>query len=222
MRNQEASAGIDSKYHDALLAIQAALKDRKFEEAEGLAKDAIAIAEKIQPEDGRLAEAVGILGNVYLWRTENKKAEEAFQRQLLLIEKLNGAQSPLISEALQNLAITSLAQKDYAASEAIFNRMYDLNEKAYGENSNAVAEALRGVAHVYRMKQDYAKSETTLLRVVAIYKFLYGENDFRMAIPLTSLCNVYDLWGKTDKAQPCHAQLQAFAPPQMGQANNPQ
>ncbi len=222
LRDQEASTGLDSKYHDALLAIQAALKDRKFEEAEGLAKNAIAIAEKIQPEDGRLAEAVSILGNVYLWRMENKKAEETFQRQLLLIEKLNGPQSPLISQALQNLAITALAQKDYATSEAIFNRMYDLNEKAYGENSNATAEALRGLAHTYRMKQDYAKSEATLLRVVAIYKFLYGENDFRMAIPLTSLCNVYDLWGKTDKAQPCHAQLQAFAPQQMGQATNPQ
>jgi len=84
----------------------------------------------------------------------NQKAEESFQRQLQLIEKLNGPQSPLIAQALQNLATAALAQKDYPTSESFFNRIYDINIKAYGENSAAAADALRGLGHTYRMQGD--------------------------------------------------------------------
>ncbi len=211
LNEREAAPNVDAKFHDIMQAGLKAIQERRFEEAETSAKEAIATAEKIHPLDGRLPEAVGLLGNVYLWRLENKKAEEAFQRQLQLTEQLYGGQSPLISAALQNLAMTAYGQKDFTTAETIFNRMVELNVKGYGENSVGTANALRGLAHVYLMRHDYEKSETVMLRVLKIFEATYGANDPQIAVPMTGLCQIYDQWGKTDKAATCHSRLSALA-----------
>jgi hypothetical protein len=58
-----------------------------------------------------------------------KQAEENYQRQLVLAEKVFGTQSPMITTALQNLAM--LAQKDFANAETYFTRSYDLNQNRW-------------------------------------------------------------------------------------------
>jgi len=216
LRAREATPNVDAKYHDALQASMQAAQERKFDQAETAAKQAIAIAEKIQPLDGRLPESVGQLGSVYAWRMDYKQAGENYQRQLILAEKVFGPQSPMITTALQNLALLALAQKDFANAETYFTRSYDLDQKTFGENSQGAADSLRGLAHVYSMKQDFAKSESSLLRVAKIYETIYGPDDNRLAIPWTSLCAVYDQWGKAEKSASCHAHLVAIAEKQFG------
>jgi tetratricopeptide (TPR) repeat protein len=211
LNEREAAPNVDAKFHDIMQASMKAIQERHFDEAETSAKEAIATAEKIHPLDGRLPEAVGLLGNVYLWRLENKKAEETFQHQLQLTEQLYGGQSPLLSTPLQNLAMTAYGQKDFATAETIFNRMVELNVKGYGENSVGTANALRGLAHVYLAKHDYEKSEAVTLRVLKIFEATYGANDPQIAVPIAGLCQIYDQWGKTDKALACHSRLGALA-----------
>ncbi len=65
------------------------------------------------------------------------------------------------------------------------------------------------------MQGDYEKGESVLLHAVKIYETIYGADDYRMVIPLTTLCDVYDRWGKSDKAQSCHARVGTLAPPQQ-------
>lgn len=118
--------------------MQASLKAaqaQRFDETETSAKEAISIAEKIAPQDARLAEAVGQLGNVYAWRLDYAKADEAYKRQLALTERSYGAGNPAISTPLRNLAMLAFAQKDYAQAETFFNQVYEVNQKAFGENS---------------------------------------------------------------------------------------
>jgi tetratricopeptide (TPR) repeat protein len=82
------SPNLDAQFHDAMQASMKAAQGQRFDEAETSAKEAISIAEKITPQDARLAEAVGQLGNVYAWRLDYTKAAEAYQRQLALTENL--------------------------------------------------------------------------------------------------------------------------------------
>jgi len=220
LKASEAAPNLDEKFHAAMQTSMQAIGERRFNDAETSAKEAIEIAEKIQPEDGRLPEAVGQLGTVYAWRLDYKQAEENYRRQLLLAEKLYGPQSPMIVGALQNLAMLALAQKDFAGSQSFFSRALDLNQKHFGENSTAVSESLRGLAHVYAMQQDFAKSESIFLRVLHIYETIYGAEDDRMVIPLTELCYAYDQWGKPEKSEPCHARLVALVEKKFG-ANSP-
>lgn len=213
---QESAPNLDEKFHLTMQAGMQAITEKRFNDAETSTKEAVATAEKLQPQDGRLPEALGQLGNVYLWRLDYKHAEDAFRRQLAMTEKLYGPQSPEITDSLQNLAMTALAQKDYSGSQTLFSRAVDLNQKAYGENSAAAAEAFRGLAHSYSMQKDYAHAESSLLSALHIYETMYAPDDYRIGVPLNGLCYVYDQWGKSDKAADCHGRMVILVEKQFG------
>jgi tetratricopeptide (TPR) repeat protein len=216
LRSKASTANADEKFHDAMQASQHALMEKRFDDAETSTKQAIEIAEKIQPQDARLQEAVGRLGSVYAWRMDFKNAEETYKHQLTLCQKLYGPKSPMIVTPLQSLAMVAAAQKDFARSEALFSQAISLNESTYGQDSTAVADTLSGLANVYLKQQNFAKSESTLLRVIHIYEIAHNSDDLPMGIPLGTLCYVYDQWGKPDKSAPCHARLVALEEKQFG------
>src|SRR5215472_385375 len=216
LRAKSSTAGLDEKFHDAMQAGQQAMKEKRLNDAETSVKQAVEIAEKIQPPDGRLPEAVGALGAVYAWRLDWKDAIETYKRQLALSEKLYGPKSPMITMPLRNLALVAAQQQDYAGAEAYFSRAIDLNEAAYGLDSSAAADLLRGLAAVYMKEQNFAKSESLMLRVVGIYEHNYGEQDLNLSVSLGNLCYLYDQWGKPDKSAPCHARLLAMQEKQFG------
>ena len=202
----------NDKFHLALQASKKAVEQRQFDSALTSAKEAIAIAGKIQPQDGRLAEAYEQLGHVYGWQMQPKLAMENYNHQLAAAQSVYGAKSPVVAGALQNLALVSLAQHDFAGAEGFFNRTIELNTALFGENSTPVADSLRGLAHVYMVQRDFPKGEATLLRVKKIYETAYGAENQMMGVPLAGLCSLYDQWGKQDKSAECHARLAALAP----------
>jgi tetratricopeptide (TPR) repeat protein len=212
----ESAPNLDDEYRETLQKSLQAVQQQRFNDAETSARRAIEIAQQIQPQDGRLPEALGQLGSVYAWRMDYKNAQETFQHQLAFAERIFGPQSPLIAPVLQNLAMLAAAQKDFAAAEPLLTRMLEVNQKAYGEQSDAMVEGLRGLARVYAMQKDYPKSEAALLRALKILETLRSPSDPLVALPLTSLCRVYDEWGKPEKAEPCHARLVSMAESQFG------
>src|SRR5690348_15285771 len=141
---------LDAAFREAVQALQ----NDQFEAAQTSARQAVALAKSMQPQDERLPEAIGQLGTVYASHLDYKQAEEAFRQQLDTAERLYGAQHPLVIPALENLAMTALAQTNFAASETYFDRAVDLNQKTYGENSTAVAGDLRALAHIYAAQKD--------------------------------------------------------------------
>lgn len=201
----------NDKFHLALQASKKAVEQRQFDGAATSAKEAIGIAEKIQPQDGRLAEALEQLGNVYAWQMQPKLAMETYNRQLVSAQSVYGAKSPVVAAALQNLALASLALRDFAGAENFFNRAVEINVSLYGENSTPAADSLRGLAHLYMVQREYARGEATLLRVEKIYEATYGSQNQQMSVPLTVLCSLYDQWGKQDKAGSCHARLASLS-----------
>jgi tetratricopeptide (TPR) repeat protein len=219
LKKSEAAPNLDQKFHTDMESSKQASMEKRFNDAETSAKDAIAIAEKIQPQDGRLPEALGQLGNVYMWRLDYKDATDAYKRQLALTQQLYGAESPMQAMALQNLAMVALVQKDFDSAEKEFSRAVELNLKAYGDNSNEVATSLSGLARVYFMKKDFAKTEATQLRALKIFETMYSESDYRLAIPLTGLCHAYDESGNSEKSAPCHARLVSLEEKQFGPAS---
>jgi tetratricopeptide (TPR) repeat protein len=201
------SPNLDAQFHDAMQASMKAAQEQRFDEAETSAKEAMSIAEKITPQDARLAEAVGQLGNVYAWRLDYTKAAEAYQRQLALTEKSYGAGNPAISTPLRNLAMLAIAQKDYGKAEGFFTQAYQVNQKAFGENSQGASDALRGLARVYQAQQNYAKSEAAMLHAKGIYDTMYGHDSQQMNVLLTGLCYLYDQWQQPEKSAACHGEL---------------
>jgi tetratricopeptide (TPR) repeat protein len=210
-KTSKSVTNLDAEYHDAIQASMSAMQQQQFDVAETAAKRAIEIAEKIQPQDGRLPESIGQLANVYAWRQDAMKAGENFRRQLAVSEKIYGPQSPMLSGPLQNLGMWALQQNDFANAETWFFRSYEVNQKTYGENSQGTADSLRGLAHVYQIQKDFPKAESATLRALKIYETVYGPESQLDAIPWTSLCALYDQGGKPEKSVPCHAHLVSLA-----------
>jgi tetratricopeptide (TPR) repeat protein len=216
VKESGAAPNLGDKFHGALQASKQAVQEKRFDDAESSAKDAVAIAEKIQPMDGRLLEAVGQLGNVYAFRLQYKDAETAYNRQLALGQQLYGQQSGNLAPILTSLALLALAQKDLDTAEKYFNRTLDLDEKTYGDKSMEAATAVGGLSRVYFLRQDFPKAESAMQRRVKIFESLFGETDYRVAIPLNSLCAFYDNRSESEKGAACHARMVSLEEKQFG------
>lgn len=187
-----------------------------FDEAEVNYKQAVELAEKLQPHDMRLATSLLRLANCYAGKKDFPKTESAMQRALTETEKLYGAESPMMTEPLQALAQYSAFRGDFKSALDFASRAVKVNEDTFGETSDRVADNLRILARVYVMQKEYDKAEPYLLRAVRIDESLFGRDGFGLNIPLTYLCDLYDKWMKPELAEPRYRQLLALLEKQYG------
>jgi tetratricopeptide (TPR) repeat protein len=216
LKQHDATPNYDEKFHFAVANSKQAAQERRFDEAETSAKEAVSIAEKIQPQDGRLAEALAQLGQIYAWRRDFSDASTQYQRQLAISEQVYGPNSPMLVDALQNLGMTAMEQNDLANSEKDFNQALDLIRKTYGENGSQAAMSLLGLSRIYFLKKDYPKAESYVLHYVKNYEHEFGESDVRLVLPVNTLCMFYDQTGNFEKSAACHARMVALGEKRFG------
>jgi tetratricopeptide (TPR) repeat protein len=216
LKQHDAAPNYDEKFHFALANSKQAAQERRFDDAETSAKEAVSIAEKIQPQDGRLAEAVGQLGNVYAFRRDFSDASTQYQRQLAIAQQVYGPNSPMLVDAFQNLGMTAMEQNDLVGSEKDFSQALDLIRKTYGENSPQAATSLLGLSRIYFLKKDYPKAEGYVLHYVKNYELETGETDYRMLLPVNTLCMFYDQTANLEKSAACHARMVALGEKRFG------
>ncbi len=207
---------LDEQFHAAMQSSVQADAEKRFDDAETSAKEAVAIAEKVQPLDDRLPEALGQLGNVYTFRAQYQNAHDAYNRQLALSQKLYGPESPMLVTPLQAMAMLAFFQNDFTTAEADFKHGLELNVKAYGENSNQAATSLSGLARVYFTQKDYAKTEAVMERSLKIFETIYGTDNIQLALPIAGLCQTYDAAGQMEKSAACHARMVSLEEKRFG------
>jgi tetratricopeptide (TPR) repeat protein len=179
-------------------------------------KEAVELAQKLQPPDDRLKVSLLYLANLYAGRKDYARAEAAYQQALKVTGQLHGAESPMMDEPLQELGHYSLTRQDYNSAFEYYSRAVAIDEKAYGETSNKTADSLRKLSFVFLAQRDYAKAEPYLLRAVRIDESLYGPEAKDMNIVLTALSSLYDKWNKPEKAEPRYRQMLAILEKQYG------
>ena len=211
----EAAPSLSEKLDANLQAGLAAVRERHFDEALGDFKEAVELAEKIQPHDQRLLAALDYLGNASMGQ-DWPGAQKAFERELQVAEELFGPQSQAAAAAIESLGNNALVQKDYGSAEKFYFRAVDINEKIFGEGSDRVAASLMSATRVYVVQKQYDKAEPYLLRAVHIDESLYGADNVGMLIPLSNLCGLYDHWGKPDKSAACDQRLLTVLEKQYG------
>jgi tetratricopeptide (TPR) repeat protein len=220
LSNSIADPRISEKVDAAMLAGREASQAQRFDEAEKSYKEAVDLAEKLQPHDDRLTISLMHLGGLYQGRKDSRLSEATFQRYLKASEELYGAESPQMTQPLQIMGLYELANHNYNSALDFYQRAVEINQKAFGEGSQPVAMALAGLANVYTEQKAYDKAEPYLLRAVHIDEGLFGRDAWGVSFPLWYLCVLYDKWSKPDKAEPCYEQDLAVVEKQFG-ANNP-
>jgi superkiller protein 3 len=198
--SMQASSGLSEKLNLAMQAAFEAHSKRQFDEARRDYAKAVDLAEKLQPHDQRLASALNYLGMEYLGQ-DFTKADEAFSRELKVVEELYGPQSPNVAGPLQSLGGSAFTQKNYAAAQKYYLRALEANEKGYGEMSTQVAMSLMPLAQLFFMQKQYDQAEPYLLRAVKIYDSPPMQGDNMAMMPVDALAHLYETWGKPEKAQ---------------------
>jgi tetratricopeptide (TPR) repeat protein len=216
IRASQTAPNLSARLDEAMQAGAAAAAQRHFDVARIKYKEAVKLAEQIQPHDSRLATALDDLGNQYLGE-DFAAADAAYSQELKVVEELYGPLSPMISMPLQSLGTNALAHKDYPTALKFYTRAVEINEKVFGETSNKVAESLRILSRVYLMQKQFDQAEPILLRAVKIDESLFGRDGSGMLLSLSTLCSVYDAWGQPAKSEPCARQLVAVLEKQFGE-----
>ena len=199
----EASPAIEERIQLAMQAADQASKESRFDDAEKSYKEVVALAEQLPPGNENLIEALGRLGKTYGMRQNYKDAETTLHRQLTVVEKTFGAESPRATDPLASLGGLAAWLNDYVSAENYFSRALAINEKSFGENSFRTSESLRLLAGLYMKEKNYDKEELYLVRAVKANEVMAGPEDYEVLIPLWGLCGLYDRWNKPEKSQPC-------------------
>jgi tetratricopeptide (TPR) repeat protein len=193
--------------------------ERHFDDSEKDFKQALQIAETLQPLDGRLANILSHLGQISGFRNDFPSATRYFERQLKVAEDLSDPQNPTgITDPLKFLAMSSLAQNDLASAKSFIQRALDANERFYGENSLGYADMLYLMANVYLSQKDHEHAEPYLIHGADIEEKLsthvtvFGTQHKA----LMTLCVVYEKWGKTEKLEACDRRLIAILEKENG------
>jgi tetratricopeptide (TPR) repeat protein len=218
LRATKAEPGISGQLDAAMQAGFKAMLAGQPGEAEARYKDAVGLAEKLQPHDDRLVTSLIRVGDLYGVRNAFAEKDAALQRALRESVELHGAGSPMTTESLWSLGANALFKNDYKAALDFYSRAVDVNEKTFGENNANVADSLTFLAGVYVGQGAYGKAEPYLLRAVRIDESLFGPDGFPLdGLPLPGLCDLYDRWNKPEKAAPCYRQLLALREKKYGE-----
>lgn len=219
LRNTESSASATQKLDSLMQSGAQSFSERRFDDSERDFKQALQIAETLQPLDGHLVNILSHLGLISGFRNDYPAATRYFQRELKVAEALSDPQDPLsITEPLKFLAMSAVAQHDVASAKSFVQRALDANKNFYGENSLGYAEMLYNMASVYLSQRDHEHAEPYLIQGADIEEKLY---DFDSHYgtghrALMTLCTVYDKWGKTEKLEACDRRLIAILEKEQG------
>ena len=182
-----------------------------YEQAERLLKRALEMREKnVDPtEQIYVIQSLKSLASLYETMGQYDKAGVMLEQVVTKIEKLLGADNPIIAAALNDLALHNKTQGKYIKAEQQYQRAIAILEKAGGPDNPALANPLDNLGTLYQVKGDYERAEALYKRVLAIKEKSLQPEDEEIATTLSNLGVLYTEQRNYERAEPLL--LQALA-----------
>jgi tetratricopeptide (TPR) repeat protein len=110
---------------------------------------AVEEAERMGPDELRLASSLNSLALLYQAQERYAEAEPLFERSLELLEKKLGPEHQDVATCLANLGMLRVRRKAWLKAEPPLQRALKIREKRLGENHLNVADSLYDLATLY-------------------------------------------------------------------------
>lgn len=176
------------------------LQSGAFKQAEQLARDAMAEAEKSFGAAHRnTAISLGNLALVLRIQKRFEESEKHYRRSLAIRDKALGAAHPTTALTMLNLADVLQAQKKYAEAEKLQRTVLPIFEKVHGEDSKT-ATALNNLGANLQVQTRYQEAEPYLRRALAMKEKTLGPMNPSVAHTLNNLAEVCEALGRKDEA----------------------
>jgi tetratricopeptide (TPR) repeat protein len=189
---------IPAAWQQKLEAAVKAQKSGRTAEAEALIKQVVSEAEKLGPDDLRLAEPLERLAGFYIGsnnREHLREAEALLLRSLTIREKFQGATHPDVANLLANLGVCQViatGKSDLAILNTL-QRALTIFETSKGKDGPEVARVLTLLSVAHMQRGDVEAAESALTRAVAIREKTFGTESPKLAASLDDLGDVHAL-----------------------------
>jgi tetratricopeptide (TPR) repeat protein len=106
-----------------------------FDKAEPLLMEALAVRKRAGAETPDVAESLQALGILYRKTDRVKESESAFRDALSIYGKTLGGGHPDYANALENMALTCEANRDFDTAEPLLYRVLEIRKTVFGPNT---------------------------------------------------------------------------------------
>ena len=163
----QGSSDEDGDNHGLLVELQEKSKERddaiahqRWKEAEAAGLAAIAAAEKLEPQDESLVEAIKRLAGAYMMRGRYADAEREYLHALKVSTDLFGANSRSAAWDMHELAQLYLRQRNYSQAIEYANRSLALEDRLQGPGGrfgdlDLIGEAYQGMGELSKARDAY-------------------------------------------------------------------
>jgi CHAT domain-containing protein/tetratricopeptide (TPR) repeat protein len=174
----------------------------RFDEAERLLQEALAIAESaIGPESSHAASVLSNLGKVLELRGENNAAEQTMRRALAVMERTAGPEARATMISLRTLAYHYLKRGLHAQAEPLNVRIYE-TERRLRPDHPATAAAAGELGWLFHTIGDAARAEPLLREALALREKTLGPDALDTAVSLAHLGVLLNSTGRHAEAVP--------------------
>jgi tetratricopeptide (TPR) repeat protein len=156
------------------------------------------------------------LGFFYRARGLYNEAIPYSEQCLRLTKQRLGADHPLVSSSLNNLAGLYKFQGRYTEAESLYLQSLAIKEKHLGADHSDFPQGLNNLAELYRAQGRYAEAEPLYLRSLSIYEKQLGADHRDVATILNNLGLLYGNQGRYAEAEPIYLRSLSIREKQLG------
>jgi tetratricopeptide (TPR) repeat protein len=133
----------------------AAYEKGNLELAEKMFEGALEEAQKLGPEDSRLATSFNNLALIYQRQGQPRKAAPLYKRALAVYDRARGASRRHLASTLDNLAELYFNQGDLIKARALYRKVLSVFEQVYGPCHEELVPRLKRLGYIYCERGRY-------------------------------------------------------------------
>jgi serine/threonine-protein kinase len=174
----------------------------RYEEAEALVREALALEERGVPGDHpALVAARTALGHVLVERGAYADAVRVLERAAAEREA-GGSATPELADTLKELADAHFYQGHWPEAQALRERVLEMQRAIYGERHPRVAASLVDLGAIHHEQGRYAEAEGFHRLALEQMRAYYGDAHYETAATLTMLGRALIFQERYDEADP--------------------
>lgn len=188
----------------------------KPDEAEALARSALATASEAPEDPVALATARGNLAVLLVRKGEYNEAEELYRQALEQQRELLGPVHPKIANTLNNLGVLLSKRERFREAEPLLRESLAMARKLHGDQHPTVATGMGQLGNTLARQGRHDEAEPLYVEALAIRRASLAPGHPHIAVSLNQLANLYREQHDFARAEPLYHEAIAASSESVG------
>jgi tetratricopeptide (TPR) repeat protein len=169
------AAGVGRPRIQALSRLAGVLRVQgRYREAESIFREALALAERVDPDGLTIARTCNGLAVLYKYTGQFDQARRLYKRALLIVQRERGPDDAEVATLYHNLGGLEHSRGRYARGEPYARKSVAIRTKLLGQDHPDVAADKANLAVLLKRQRRYAEAEPLYRRALSIFETALG------------------------------------------------